>query len=587
MTSRYFPVLLLVLALISLASVRAQSTVNVGFTSLNTNTGYILNANGSLSTNGEVLVGYFSIPQSQISAIINGWTDSLASYSKYNQLFQYFTQVGTGAGNYGTIPSGTAWDFNANGQVTGTSSGISTNVLPQGSQLYIWSFSTTNLTSNGITSSTQWSLATATNWVTPSSGTASLQLANVASASNVLIGTSLLGSGGSNNNSIEMFTQRSLTWTNGAGDFLWNTSSTNWTYSGAPVTYRNGDIVTFDTNASGVITLTNAPASGFNPGGINISLVNSLTLTGSGIGGSGALTLSGVGQLSIAKSNSFTGGVVFNGGNLSFGNSSAMGSGALVVNSNATLQPSANGFILTNNITVAANASLTLLTQSNLFLTLSTSISGAGGLTKSGPGTLLLKKAESYTGPTLLNAGVLSLGTSGSLASTNINITGGTLFLGASNQLTQTPSVTLNGGTISTSGGSVRGSSIQLGTLTLTGIGVIDFSSLIGNSTISVASISGLSPVNILNVYNYVPGTTSLTDLAGSTDLNDSLLSDIKFYSGGSGSTQLGIGGFSGNAIVPVPEPPVAIAIMMTLFALVVLRFGTLPRLAARIPTLR
>ncbi len=187
-------------------------------------------------------------------------------------------------------------------------------------------------------------------------------------------------------------------------------------------------------------------------------------------------------------------------------------------------------------------------------------------MTKSGVGSLILNKAETYSGATAINSGSLSLGTTGSLlSSTNVTVSsGGTLLLGGSNQLSQTASLTLNGGTVSMGDSSVRGTSLSVGTLTLTTNSVIDFSSLGGASSFTTGSIKGLSATSILSVYNYDPSrsVTRLFDSAGSSDFSPSLLVDIKFYSG-SGSGFLGTAGFWGNEIVPVPEPSVVFALLV------------------------
>ena len=547
------------LALAGLPALTAQTTVNVGAVATSTNTGYFLNANGTFSTNGEILVGYFSKSQSELAAIISGWDNSLPTYDHYSALAAYFTTIGTGASNYGsTVPS---WYFNSNGAVSGTSAGVSTNVLPSGTQLYIWSFGTTNLTSNGLSASSQWGLVTSTNWSAPASGTASLVLSGV-SSSGVLIGNDLSGTTNANSNSVTMFTQRSVSWTNQGGDSLWNSSSTNWNYSGNAVTYQNGDLVAFGGNASGTITIQ---TNGVKPGGMTFALSNSLTLTGGNIDGAGNLAISGLGTLTLASSNSFKGGAVLNGASLVLGNASALGTGAITVASNSLIQPSVS-MNLTNPVTISASATLTFQTPSSISLTESGILSGAGGLTKSGIGSLILNKAETYAGATAINSGSLSLGTTGSLlSSTNVTVSsGGTLLLGGSNQLSQTVSLNLNGGTVSMGDSYIRGTSLAVGTLTLTTNSVIDFSSLGGASSFTTGSIKGLSATSILSVYNYDPSrsVTRLFDSAGSSDFSPSLLVDIKFYSG-SGSGFLGTAGFSGNEIVPVPEPSVVFALLV------------------------
>ena len=545
------------LVLAGLPSLSAQTTVNVGAVATSTNTGYFLNANGTFSTNGEILVGYFSKSQSELAAIISGWDNSLPTYDHYAALAAYFTAVGTGASNYGSTVPG--WYFNTNGAVSGTSAGISTNMLPSGTQLYIWSFGTTNLTSNGLSSS-QWGLVTSTNWSAPASGTASLVLSGVSSAG-VLIGNDLSGTTNANSNSVTMFTQRSVAWTNQGGDSLWNSSSTNWNYGGNAVTFQNGDLVAFGGNASGTITIQ---TNGVKPGGMTFALTNSLTLTGGNIDGAGNLSISGVGTLTLASANSFKGGVALNGASLILGNASALGTGSLAVASNSLIQPSAS-MNLTNPVTIASPATLTFQTPTSVSLTESGIISGTGGLTKSGVGSLILNRAETYSGTTAINSGSLSLGTTGSLlSSTNMTVSsGGTLLLGGSNQLSQTATLNLNGGTVSMGDSSVRGTSLAVGTLTLTTNSVIDFSSLGGASSFTVGSIKGLSATSILSVYNYDPSrnVTRLFDSAGSSDFSPALLVDIKFYSG-AGSGFLGVAGFSGNEIMPVPEPSVVFALM-------------------------
>lgn len=548
------------LVLPGLPSLAAQTTVNVGTVATSTNTGYFLNANGTLSTNGQILVGYFSKSQSELAAIISGWDDSLPTYDHYTALAAYFTTIGTGASNYGSTVPG--WYFNANGAVSGTSAGVSTNILPSGTQLYVWSFGgTTNLTSNGLSASSQWGLVTSTNWSAPASGTASLVLSGV-SSSGVLIGNDLSGTASANSNSVAMFTQRSVSWTNRGGDSLWNSSSTNWNYSGSAVTFQNGDLVAFGGNASGTITIQ---TNGVKPGGMTFALSNSLTLTGGNIDGSGNLALSGLGTLTLAAANSFKGGTVLNGASLVLGNASALGTGSIAVASNSLIQPSVS-MNLSNPVTLASTATLTFQTPSSVTLTESGIISGTGGLTKSGIGTLILNRAETYSGATAINSGTLNLGTTGSLlSSTNVTVSsGGTLLLGGSNQLSQTASLNLNGGTLSMGGSSVRANSLAVGSLTLTANSVIDFSSLGGASSFTVESIKGLSANSILSIYNYDPSrtVTRLFDSAGSSDFSPALLADIKFYSG-TGSGFLGVAGFSGNEIMPVPEPSVVLALLV------------------------
>jgi outer membrane autotransporter protein len=138
------------------------------------------------------------------------------------------------------------------------------------------------------------------------------------------------------------------------------------------------------------------------------------TLTVSGpISGTAGLIKSGGGELILGVANSYLGGTTLSGGALGVGDASALGPGALAMASGTTLQATAGGLTLANAITMSGPA--TVDTQANA-LTLAGGISGAGGLTKAGTGTLTLGGASSYTGATNVSAGVLQAGTAGAFA---------------------------------------------------------------------------------------------------------------------------------------------------------------------------
>ena len=207
---------LFVAAVAATTSIKA-STISVGAVALNTNTGYYLGMDQTFTTNGQILVGYFSQTEAQLKSLIGGWADSTSTtntngtvtqyssptYSHYSELLSYFTKIGTG-GSYGSTVAG--WSFSTNGTVSGTSTGIDTTVLSSGTQLYVWAFNISSFLTNDFTASTQWGLYTGeANWLAPSSGAKSLNLAQVVSTG-VLIGTDLaaLGSSNPNYNSVAM-----------------------------------------------------------------------------------------------------------------------------------------------------------------------------------------------------------------------------------------------------------------------------------------------------------------------------------------------------------------------------------------------
>lgn len=150
----------------------------------------------------------------------------------------------------------------------------------------------------------------------------------------------------------------------------------------------------------------------------------------------GSLKKAGAGTLVLADvNNSYSGTTSVTAGVLNVTNSAALGSGPVVVSAGATLQLDGDGLAFNNALTLGSTAGATLknLSGSNSWsgpitdaftsainvtagtLTMSGQISGAGGLTKSGAGTLVLPGANSYTGVTTVSAGILDVQTPAAL----------------------------------------------------------------------------------------------------------------------------------------------------------------------------
>jgi fibronectin-binding autotransporter adhesin len=226
---------------------------------------------------------------------------------------------------------------------------------------------------------------------------------------------------------------------------------------------------------------------------------NTLTLGGAAntsfdgfITGSGGLAKNGAGVQELGGSNNFSGGVALNAGGLALGNNNALGTGALTVGGNTSLDNIA-ALNLANNVNLQAGTSLDILGSNAL--TLGGAISGSGGLIKDGASTLTLAGANSYTGGTTINSGTLAVGSGGSLASSsavNIGATGALDISAGSSQTIKT----LNG---------VAGSTIALGGNTLT---LGDSSNAVFNGSIGgsggrlVKSGSGVQTLNGANTFS-------------------------------------------------------------------------------------
>ena len=115
------------------------------------------------------------------------------------------------------------------------------------------------------------------------------------------------------------------------------------------------------------------------------------------------------------------------GGILQISSDSNLGNpiGGLTFNGGA-LQTTAD---ITSARTVTLTGSGTFLTDAGTTLTLSNVISGAGGLTKAGDGTLVLTGINTFTGGTMISAGTLELVGTGSVAASSQVIADGTFSI--------------------------------------------------------------------------------------------------------------------------------------------------------------
>jgi outer membrane autotransporter protein len=151
---------------------------------------------------------------------------------------------------------------------------------------------------------------------------------------------------------------------------------------------------------------------------------NASTLFSGVISGSGGLTKAGTGVLTLSAVNTYTGPTTINAGTLQMGAANALtASTDVTVASGATF--ALNNFNQTiGSLAGAGNVTLgsaTLSTNAdNASTTFSGVMSGTGGLTKIGTGTLILTGASTYSGVTLVNGGVLDV--NGSIANSAVTV---------------------------------------------------------------------------------------------------------------------------------------------------------------------
>ena len=268
-------------------------------------------------------------------------------------------------------------------------------------------------------------------------------------------------------------------------------------------------------NISGATTIDNAIVL---TGNSSIGNYNAVTLSGA-ISGPYSLTKTGSGTLTLSGSNSY-GATIVNGGTLSVASDANLGSGSVTLGSGTTFQVTGattidNAIDLTGNATVSTTANATL----------SGVISGAFTLTKAGASTLALSGTNTY-GATTVSAGTLSVASDSNLGSGTLTLASGSTLSVTSagtldNAIALSGNATVDTAADTTLSGVISGSNNLTKTgsavLTLTGSNTYSGSTSINAGTLSVASDANLG-AGALNLAN---GTT--LQITGTTTIDNAL----------------------------------------------------------------
>ena len=355
-----------------------------------------------------------------------------------------------------------------------------------------------------------------------------------------------------------------------AGSFTMNGGVVN-IASGQTITLSNG--ITSNTNSAhqtsqilgGSLSLV-SPTTTFSVAR-DSSLTSDLTISSSISGGS--ITKTGNGTLTLSGANAYTGTTTLSAGTIEANSNTALGTGAVAITS-GTLG-STNSSSIANAITLQGNATLSgittggTLTQSggsyNLIMsnatqtggvllsanttgyTLTTEVdsgtstisgvvsnggTGAGGLTKTGNGTLVLGAANTYSGSTTVSAG--------------------TLQLAASNAIGSLSAVALNNSTLD-----LNGNSDLIGNLSFNN-GTINFGSGSPTNTLVFGNLT--SGTGLLTINGWTSGSTTLA--ATTSGIASALLNEVYFTGSGSGAIEAGsqtnTGNGEGNGYVLTPN---------------------------------
>jgi fibronectin-binding autotransporter adhesin len=314
------------------------------------------------------------------------------------------------------------------------------------------------------------------------------------------------GNGGvlKNNNSID---GGDGVWQNSHGNDNWSTDQTN---PGGAINapFSDGSFAVFSgqkgnvtvDNSLGAVTISGAQftTNGYviNDGAITTNTADTIIRVGDGtalgtlytatinsdITGSGGLDKTDQGTLVLNGSNSYRGGTTVSGGVLQVNGDTNLGTADTGITLNGGTFRYGDAFDTSRAWTLSGDGG-TIDTNGN-DVSLLSGVSGSGGLTKAGDGTLTLTQDSSYTGLTTIRNGTLQLGNGGSTGSATGNILNlDTLIVNRNN------TVDLNGVISGTGDFIQRGS----GTTVLNGLNTWSGYTLVENGTLLAGGIGRLS----------------------------------------------------------------------------------------------
>jgi fibronectin-binding autotransporter adhesin len=157
------------------------------------------------------------------------------------------------------------------------------------------------------------------------------------------------------------------------------------------------------------------------------------SITNGSSGAATQLVKSGAGRLILTNNNGYSGGTTINEGTIQVGDGNTTG-GLTITSTGSVALAAANTYSGNMTVSGAHTISADLALASNTTFEIATSqamtvsgqVSGTGSLTKTSGGTLVLSAANSYTGDTVINGGVVQFAT-GSIPSFSLTLDDGTL----------------------------------------------------------------------------------------------------------------------------------------------------------------
>lgn len=409
--------------------------------------------------------------------------------------------------NGGTSPFTANGVYNlitATGGITGSPTALSVNGLNKSvTRNYVFGSSGGNTVTLTISNSGVvqhfWNVNANGNWSLPGNWSTG-QVPNAAKA---FVG---FGGGGT-----EITLDRTITVDSAftAGTLAFNGAANGRSYTlaagaNAAIILDNDQTGAFVTDTAGSHTI-GAPLT-LTANGATFTVLNALdTLTVSGVidGFGSPLVKGGAGTLALTGSNTYTSGTTINGGTLLINNANSLGDALNTTTLNAATLRAAGDLSLTGVLQLGA-ASSTVSVASGVTFTVDGTVDDSvtpGTLTKADAGILALNGANSYTGGTTVNAGILQVNNAASLGNPAGGVTLNDALLQATASFAGTRNVTLghansritaDTGVTYTIGGPINGS----GTLNKVGDGTVSLGSNANSWTGGTVLNSGVLAVN-------------------------------------------------------------------------------------------
>ncbi|MEY5025155.1 MAG: hypothetical protein RLZZ244_683, partial [Verrucomicrobiota bacterium] len=375
----------------------------------------------------------------------------------------------------------------------------------------------------------------------------------------------------------------SRVWSGAGGNGgVWNLNSgSNWVGN---TSFFNGDRVLFDDSATGSTTvLLNNADGALAPSEIVVNnTTRNYVFTGSGaIAGAGALTKQGAGDLTLATSNTFSGGVQLQAGRLILANAQALGTGLLTIaggsldsavsdlnltSNNAQVWTADFGFGGTQNLNLGTGGVLLsggtrAVWVGGGVLTVGGAIGDGGaafGLSKTGTGTLVLGGSSTFGGGLRIQAGAVR-----ALHSNALGVPGAGVQVDAGASLELSGGIALNPGSLTVAGvgpgagaGAIRslsglntlGSPVRMAADTLVAVdaGVLNLTGALSGSAKLSKSGSGVLTLSGNHVAGYSGGTDVLQGVLALLRPEALPTTGVVNVSGSGATLSFGMGGTGG-----------------------------------------